>query len=310
MENLIAIIDLGTNTFHLLIAEQDKKTYRIIHREKQAVKIGAGGINQNTISEAGLQRGIETIKNFRKTIDSFYINKIFAFGTSALRNATNQKEVISKIKQETRMEVSVISGDQEAEFIYWGIQSAMNLGQKKSLIMDIGGGSVEFIIGNEGELFWKRSFEIGGQRLLERFQKNDPIKTEEIYELDTYFESSLPELFTALDLHQPDTLIGSSGTFDTLSEIHCMKGNITRNFDDPEIPLTIKSFYGIYSELITKNRVQRLAIPGMIEMRVDMIVVACCLIRFLLEKHHFRTIRVSSYSLKEGALALLSQDFN
>lgn len=306
MENTIAIIDLGTNTFHLLLAQSDGKDYRIIHREKQAVKLGAGGITKNLITEDALKRAVDTLTTFKTKAGLHSVKTIFAFGTSALRNATNSNEVIGRIQLATGIDVTIISGEKEAEFIYMGIRSALKLGNSKSLIMDIGGGSVEFIIGNEDEIFWKKSFEIGGQRLLEQFQKSDPIAQEEIHELDNYFASSLQDLFDAIRQHKPKTLIGSSGTFDTLSDIYCIQENIPRHEDQPELPLTHAAFYSINTELITKNRVQRLAIPGMIDMRVDMIVVACCLIRFMLDKHEFNTIRVSSYSLKEGVLAYLS----
>lgn len=307
MQNFIAIIDLGTNTFHLLIARVENNGYEIIYREKQAVKIGVGGINNNFITPDAAKRALETIRIFKSTIDALGAMKIFAFGTSALRNAQNGNEIVAAIKSLTGIEVQLISGDREAEFICYGIRAALSLGLPKVLIMDIGGGSVEFIICNAENIFWKRSFEIGGQRLLEQFQKNDPISNEEISTLDNYFKESLTELFDAIRKHQPVTLVGSSGTFDTLSEIHCQREGIASTESDPELPLTFSAFDEIYSELITKNREQRLAIPGMIEMRVDMIVVACCLIRFILENHTFNNIRVSSYSLKEGALAYLSK---
>jgi len=100
-------------------------------------------------------------------------------------------------------------------------------------------------------------------------------------------------------------LVGSSGTFDTLSEIHCIEQGLPLFADATETPLTFEAFYKIYANLLIKNRAERLQIPGMIEMRVDMIVVACCLIKFLLDEHSFQGIRVSSYSLKEGVLAEL-----
>jgi exopolyphosphatase/guanosine-5'-triphosphate,3'-diphosphate pyrophosphatase len=182
----------------------------------------------------------------------------------------------------------------------------VSLGVDTSLIIDIGGGSVEFIIANESESFWKKSYEIGGQRLLEKFQKTDPITESEIDLLDTYFREALIDLFKAIRKHNPSTLVGSSGTFDTLSDIHCIKNNITKQENAPETPLTLDSFYEIYQELILKNRAERMLIPGMIEMRVDMIVVAVCLIRFTLEQHPFKNIRVSSNALKEGVLSSLS----
>jgi len=301
----IAIIDMGTNTFHLLIAEAEDSSYRITVRERLAVKIGMGGINQGLITFEGRQRALVAMQSFKNVIERERVDNVFAFGTSALRNAGNRDEVTEEIDAITGIKVTVISGDQEAEFIYQGVKAALGLETEKSLIIDIGGGSVEFIIGNNDHAFWKISMEIGAQRLLEKFHKNDPITPQEINALDDYFAQSLPPLMAALALHQPTVLVGSSGTFDTLSDIFCIQHDIHKTAEEVETPLSLEGFYDIYHDLITKDRAARMAIPGMLEMRVDMIVVACCLIRYLLEHHSFRRIRVSTYSLKEGVLTSL-----
>ena len=299
----IGIIDLGTNTFHLLVAERVDSQYTIIYQNRVPAKVGMGGINQNIITEEGVERAIKAISDFQTTLKEMGVEKVMAFGTSALRSSNNGNEVIQKIKNATGIETKIISGEEEAELIYLGVRAAVKLGKEKSLIVDIGGGSVEFIIGNDQEIFWKHSFDIGAQRLLEKFQKHDPISSEEIKMLDQFFDSSLQPLLTQLRVHLPKTLVGSSGTFDTLSDIYCSRNNIQQQ--SPETPLTIVAFYEIFEELIVKNRPERMKIAGMIEMRVDMIVVACCLIDFLLKRHSFSAIRVSSYSLKEGVLATL-----
>jgi exopolyphosphatase/guanosine-5'-triphosphate,3'-diphosphate pyrophosphatase len=100
-------------------------------------------------------------------------------------------------------------------------------------------------------------------------------------------------------------LVGSSGTFDTLSDIYCIKHDLLKKPDDTETPLSITGFYEVFEELLVKSRVDRMLIPGMIEMRVDMIVVACCLIEHLLKRYQFQNIRVSTYALKEGILCTL-----
>jgi len=299
----IAIIDLGTNTFHLLLAEADERGYHITHRDRLAVKIGMGGINDGIITESGIHRALLAMQSFRNIIDERKINKIFAFGTSALRNARNGAEVVARIKELTNIEVSIISGDHEADYIYQGIKSALHLEDEKSLIIDIGGGSVEFIIGDDRAIDWKISLEIGAQRLLEKFQKNDPIIPAEIAALDKYFDEKLVDVFKAIDRFQPKVLVGSSGTFDTLSDIFCIQHDIHKSPEEIETPLSLEGFHEIYRELLQKNRAERMRIPGMIEMRVDMIVVACCLIRYILEHHAFNRIRVSTYALKEGVLA-------
>lgn len=308
MENKIGIIDMGTNTFHLLIAEEEGKGFNIILRDRLAVKIGMGGINDGLITEEGIHRALLAMQSFKNTLEKHQVDRVYAFGTSALRNARNKQEVTTRIKAITGIDISVITGDEEAHYIYLGVKAALGLGQDVNLIIDIGGGSVEFIIANQEKIFWKQSFEIGAQRLLEKFQNHDPIVQSEITALDEYFEKVLPTLFEKIQEFNPTVLVGSSGTFDTLSDIFCIKHDIHKSFEEIETPLTIDGFYEIYKLLITKNRQQRMKIPGMIEMRVDMIVVACCLIRFLLEKYSFSRIRVSTYSLKEGVLAHLTEE--
>ncbi len=302
----VAIIDMGTNTFHLLIAEIGAGGFLITYRKKVAVKIGMGGINQGHITESGIERAIAAMKSFKKKLNESGIENARAFGTSALRNARNGEQVAKLIETETGIRTEIISGLKEADYIYQGCRAAIAMGKEKSLIMDIGGGSVEFIIGNENDIFWSHSFEIGGQRLLEKFHKHDPITVDEVENLNQFFSTELEILFEELFKHKPVQLIGSSGTFDTLSDIYCLRDNIPVR-DSPETPLTIEAFYEIYNELLIKNREARMQIPGMIEMRVDMIVVACALIDFLLSKHQFEQIKVSSYSLKEGVLASMAK---
>lgn len=303
----IAIIDMGTNTFHLLLAEVGTHgAYRILHRAHEAVKIGKEGINNDIITEAARLRALEAMHRFRRIIDDHGVTDIYAYGTSAFRNARNGTDLANEINSLTGITVRIISGDEEASFIFAGIRAAVDLGTRTSLVMDIGAGSVEFIIGDNASLHWKESFEIGGQRLLEKYMHHDPITEQELSALYAYFEEALPSLVESLHRYRPDVLVGSSGSFDTLSEIDCARKNIPYRRNAPETPLSTDGFHEIYRELITKNREERMAIPGMIEMRVDMIVVGSCLVRFVLEQHPFSAIRVSTYSLKEGVLATLA----
>lgn len=302
MGNRIAIIDLGTNTFHLLIVDVNQPGYRIVHRERQAVKLGKKGINEGIITEDAFQRASKTIAAFKASIDSMAVDDIYAFGTSALRSASNQKGIIEQIKTKHAIDVNVITGDEEARLIFEGVKSALTFGGK-SLVMDIGGGSVEFIIGDDSQIYWKQSFEIGAQRLLEMYHQHDPISQKETQDLYQHFDEVLPPLFHALAEYEPEALVGSSGTFDTLSDIYCIEKGITKDSNAPETPLSFEGFRQIFRELLVRNREQRMAIPGMIELRVDMIVVACCLIDYVTKKYSFNKIRVSSYALKEGVLA-------
>ena len=303
----IAIIDMGTNTFHLLIAEAGVNGYQIIYRDHVAVKIGMAGINEGIISESGFNRALQAMQKFKNKMDQYPVSAVYAFGTSALRNAKNGRYLSEKIKSLTGISIHIISGDKEADFIYSGVKAALDLGKDVNLVMDIGAGSVEFIMADQQQVFWKQSFEIGGQRLLEKFQKHDPILPEEIKALDSFFEKSLAPLLQACKKFKPGILVGSSGSFETLSEVYCIKNRIPQSFIGTETPLSKEGFFEIYKDLIRKNRNERIQMKGMIEMRVDMIVVTCCLIRFVLKKNKFDRIRVSTYSLKEGVLSHIAE---
>lgn len=304
----VAVIDLGTNTFHLMIVTPTDGTLNVKYREKVPVKLGEKGINEGVISDAAAERALTTLKHFRTIVDDYGVERIFASATSAFRNASNSEGLIKRIQTETGFEVHIISGEEEAHFIHRGVKKALRIGNETSLILDIGGGSVEFIICNDEKIFWVQSFEIGAQRLLEKFHRHDPILPEEIQDLREYLNEKLAPLAKAISQYQPEVLIGSSGTFDTLVDIFYAENNKPKQ-EWSEYRFPIEAFEKIYQELLSKDRTARLAIPGMIEMRVDMIVVACILIQHLIEYQVFKKMRVSTYALKEGVLdALLSNE--
>ena len=170
-EGNFAVLDLGTNTFNILIVNIEKNVKTILHHDRVPVKIGKGGIQNNQIIEEACQRAKEALKQFRKLIDQYNvkIEDITAIATSAFRNAINGQALADEIKQETEIEIRIIQGEVEAELIYYGVKGAMKIGEETALIMDIGGGSVEFILCNENHIFWKKSYEIGAQRLLDLF---------------------------------------------------------------------------------------------------------------------------------------------
>lgn len=298
----VAVIDLGTNTFHLLIADVSNGSHEIILRERTAVKIGEKGINKGEINPEAWDRALKALNKFNATIDDHKIEQVYATATSATRNARNGKELVAEIRKQTGIEVEIISGIREAELIHFGATQAVDFGDENNLIMDIGGGSIEFIIADKNKAHWMHSFEIGGQRLVENFHKSDPITEKEIGNLNNFFTQELSILYDACEKYQPKTLIGCSGTFDTLSDMHCAANGVKQDPNATELPLPLDAFDSLYKELITKTRTQRLEIPGMIEMRVEMIVVACVLINFILSSLDIENIRVSSYALKEGIL--------
>jgi len=300
-----SIIDLGTNTFHLLIAEKSPAGYRTLFRESRPAKIGKAGINQGMITAEATERALGVLRYFRQVLDEHGVapEQTVVMGTSAIRNAGNKDEFIERIRQETGLRVTVISGEEEAGYIYQGVRASGVLDERTALIVDIGGGSVEFILASQSRLFWKQSFEIGGQRLLERFMDSDPISSGAVRRLQHYLEEQLMPLANAIHQYPPAVLVGSSGSFDTLVDMHFQHESET--WPEPgqsAFDLPMPAFRRAYEQILTRDRAERLALPGMIELRVDLIVVAMILIDYLLRAFGLAEIRVSTFALKEGVL--------
>lgn len=309
----IAVIDLGTNTFNLLIAKvHDDGGYTIKYNNKLPVKLGEGGINKGLITSQAIQRGMETLRYYDRVIKEHSASQVYAFGTSALRSCRNGPDFVKEVKKQFDIDVKVIDGDEEAELIYAGVLLALDLGEENVLIMDIGGGSTEFIIGNRREILWKRSFELGAARLLDKFEPSDPIKEEEVIMMERYLEVELRELFEALKIHRVETLTGSSGSFDTLAEMIAHRFYTPAIFEDKtEFTFHLPDYFIIHRQLLHSTKEERLSTPGIIELRVDMIVIASIFVNFILKKCRIHHMRLSTYSLKEGVLnKIIKGEFN
>lgn len=302
-----AIIDLGTNTFQLLIAKATEGGgFRTLHEESRAAKIGKGGISDGFIAEEAIGRALGVLTHYRTLIDAHGVPPEAArpIATSAVRNARNREEFVSRVREATGFQIEVIDGDREAGLIHRGVSLGTPLNDSVSLIMDIGGGSVEFILCNKSRIFYKQSFEIGGQRLTDRFVTADPMPPVQVGRLADFLDEQLLPLTNAVHQYAPTALIGSAGSFETLYEMH-----VLREIGQPAPPdwvtgtLPVADFYHFREQILTRPRAERLALPGMVELRVDLIVAGVCLIDFVLRRYGIGAIQVSTYALKEGVLA-------
>ena len=302
--NRIAIVDLGTNTFNLLIVEiHSDKTYNHLFQTKISVKLAEGGINKGFIAPVPFQRGIDALKEHKQSIEKYNVDKVFAFATSAIRGASNGKEFVIKAKQEIDIDIQVISGDREAELIYYGIRDAVKMNHETSLIIDIGGGSTEFIIANKDQIFWKQSFLLGAARLLELFDPSDPITEKEIQTLTDHLNKELQPLFEAVEKYPVIELIGSSGSFDSLAEMIAHRFYSPRLLDDKtEFTFDLDDCSVIYEMILRSTKEERLQMKGLVAMRVDMIVISSILVNFIIGSFKIKKMRLSTYSLKEGVL--------
>ena len=298
----IAILDLGTNTFHLLIADVKEKTPKIIFRSKIAVKLGEGSIHNNWIAPRPFRRGINTLLHYQKLILKHKPDKVVAYATSAIRSAENGNNFIKAVKAETGLNVKVITGENEAELIYLGVRQCIRL-EEPSLIMDIGGGSTEFIIADDKSIFWKKSFNIGAARLLAHFSPSDPIRKNEIRKIENYFDENLIILKDALKKYPVRKLIRSSGSFDTFAEMaghYFHKKNVIRSVNSYRFDM--KEYKKLSKIIVESSIEERMNMKGLIKMRIDMIVLATLFTNYVLKNMSISEMHLSKFALKEGVL--------
>lgn len=215
----------------------------------------------------------------------------------------NGHEFVAMAKKEAGIDVEVIDGNREAELIYYGNRAAVSMSNENMLIMDIGGGSTEFIIGNKNNIIWKQSYLLGAARLLEMLNPSDPISADEINRLFSHFDKELITLKEAISKYPVSEIIGSSGAFDSIVEMMAGKYNI-EGIDDKktEYAIDLKMYYPLSDKVIKAPYQERLKIKGLIEMRVDMIAISCLFVNYILSQYKIDKMRVSTYSLKEGVI--------
>ena len=298
-----AVIDLGTNTFHLLIGETKNGKLNEFFKLQVPVKIGKNGINNGVINDDAFTRGLTTIAEFKKYINQFSITDVRACATSAIRNAKNGSEFVKKVNDLYQIKILTLSGDEEATCIYEGVSHSYNLNDENILVMDIGGGSVEFIIGKKENIIWKQSFEIGAARLTEMFHKNEPITEEEINSLYCYLSTKLSPLKVALNDFPSTILVGSAGAYETLLDIVIKDLAVVPNsLSKNAYEIRREDFDVFYELMIQSDELKRAKLKGMVDFRVEMIVVSAILMRYVVEEFKIKRIIASDYSLKEGMM--------
>ena len=299
----IAVIDCGTNTFNLLVADATPMEWKVVFQSKLPVKLGAGGFEERTIMPSRFIRGLDAFVCHAVNTRNFSCEKVFAFATSAIRESSNGPEFIAKAKEITGIEIELISGEREAELIYDGVRQTLPDDYRDlSLIMDIGGGSTEFIIADREKIHWKKSFLLGVSRIFDLVKPEDRISNIDEDYMKNLLDKELGPLREALAKFPISKLIGSSGSFDTMLEMfHFQSG---RDVMEPslfsEIPLN--AFRQMHQWLMKSSLEERLnhkAIPGI---RAEYMPLSTYLVHVVLQMADFNKLYHSGYSLKEGAM--------
>lgn len=298
----IAVIDLGTNTFDLLIAEKTNNSIKHLLKIKEAVMLGKEGINAGIISEQAQQRAYTALQKFKNKIDSYQCKQTIAIGTSAIRSAKNMSDFINKVETNLDIKIQTISGNMEADFVFEGVKKAVNLTNENYLILDIGGGSNEFIIANKESVLWKHSFNLGVTRLLEQIPLSDPVTKNEIETLNEHLHNKLFLLKQALDSYPVTKLIGVAGVFNNFAKIIYNKKNTNNYNTDTYNTIELTDFEQMSKEIIASTRQQRLQIEGLEDIRVDVAVMATLFTNMIIKLSNVTGIIQSRYALEEGVI--------
>ena len=299
-----AIIDLGTNTFHLMLVEKTgPDDFQIIEKITNPVKLGQGGVHKRTLTPEAFARGMKALEAYAEVLKNYPSIPVFAFGTSALRDAENASEFVQLAKEKTGIDIEVISGEKEANLIFEGVKLAFPSLPSPTLILDIGGGSVEIIMTNSGDVDFAHSFNIGASRLLGQFEPKDPITTSEVLSIKDYLKKELQTAIENANHLGPINLIGSSGSFETFADVLYERKQLNSNpREQTYYPLPTEELLNLFNELMKSNYAQRESMPGMAIMRVEMIVMAVLITQVILENTQVSKIWLSDYAMKEGMI--------
>jgi exopolyphosphatase/guanosine-5'-triphosphate,3'-diphosphate pyrophosphatase len=295
----LAVIDCGTNIFHLLLmAVGPDGVFREVAQEQAYVYLAEEGIA--TMGERPFRRGIEALQQFRRTMAPFGTVHVKAVGTAALRTASNGEAFIEAALREAGISIELIDGEEEAKLICLGVRQAVPLDDRPVLIMDIGGGSVEYIVTNRERIFWARSLPIGVSVLFHQFQHSDPLSSADVAAATAHLNAMLEPLAEACAQFAPVAMVGASGTFDVLDR---MLADSSPEATWSEIPL--EGFRSVHDRLVYGTAAERAAMPELPPVRARLIAMAMVLIQVSLRLSGCPKLLYSRYALKQGLMGEL-----
>lgn len=296
----IAIIDCGTNTFNLLI--RDLKSGKELYRDEKSVRLGEAGHAARRITPKAIDRGLDALREYRKKAHFYKAQEIYAFATAMVRRAHNGEELVERAEEEMDLTIQVISGKEEAHLILQGVKQAVDFPSGMAMVMDIGGGSTEVLLVEDGVPQYQESFGLGSSLLLEKFRPSDPIQTEEVAAMQEHISKIFTPLWEAVKQYgAPQVLIGSSGSFDTLADM-CVAnfGTTERPEGSIQYSFVLQEYQQMAQRMLEQTIEERLSTPGMIPRRADMMVAACILINYAIDELEISQLNQCNYALKEG----------
>ena len=294
----IAAIDVGSNSLHMVVAQADADgSITTLWRMKEMVGLGRISFPSRRLSADATERAMATLRRFQQAARSRGCEKILAVATSAVREAENGGDFLRRARRELGITIKVVSARDEARLIYLGVRHAVELGNRPHFILDVGGGSVEFIVGDATKPLLLESRKLGAARMTARFVTSDPISPADLKSLSAHYEKELGPLCESILALKPVEAIGTSGTLENLAAM-CAAADRQEGSNLIER----ESLARLLTRLIESRSKDRATMSGLDDQRKDQIVAGALLVSELLRRLNLPHIRVCKSALREGIL--------
>lgn len=303
MTDVLAALDIGTNSFHLVVARTGSTDrFEVIAREKELVRLGSGSADMSVLEPDAIDRGIAALRRLGQVAVA-HGAELYAVATSAVREADNAAEFIHRARDEAGVEVQVISGPEEARLIHLGVLQAVPVFDRRLLLIDIGGGSTEILVGQEGETLSVVSLKVGALRLTERFFSSNRLHPSAVDSCRRWLQATLAPVARQVRRHGFDVTVGSSGTIATL----CAMANARSGSDAPRtfnnFVLDVDDLAAVVDDLVEADTLDvRRKLPGLDPSRADIILAGALIAQETLAALDVEELVYSDYALREGAL--------
>jgi exopolyphosphatase/guanosine-5'-triphosphate,3'-diphosphate pyrophosphatase len=299
----LAVLDIGTNSIHMVLAEvQPDYSYKILDRFKDMTRLGDGVFTSRRLSDQAMMRGLEVIRTLVTLARNKGYERIEGVATSAVREARNGGEFLDHVAQQTGLTVRVITGAEEARLIFLGVQNSVALPEPPTLVIDIGGGSVEVIVGNRETIFQARSLKLGAIRLKDLYLTKTPPSKAMLRELEDAVTVQLKSALGPYKTKRVEQIIATSGMAGNLAEVIHL-GRAGRPL--PQLNLakvSAKEIAAVEKRLADASLKTRLAIPGLDPKRVDTLLPATMVFRILLELLNKTELTICDKAIREGII--------
>lgn len=298
----LAALDLGSNSFHLMIAEVHPGGFEPIIGEKEMLRLGDLVGRHGRIPDEAADAAVAVVRRFRQLADAAGAEEIAACATSALRRAANGAEVVDRIEAEAGVAVEVISGLREAELIFRAIRAGVLLEPAPALGFDLGGGSVEITLGDAAGLRYAASENLGVGTLTALFVDSDPLSKGDRRRLRAHITDALCPVADAVAPHEPRLVVGSSGTLEDIARMAAVraKRELPRSLN--QFTFTRREFERVHDAVLGSTAAERLRFEGLETRRVDLIPAGVVFLATAMEVFDFSEMTISEWSLREGIL--------